>query len=91
MEIKVLEETKERIIVEIKGESHGFVNALKSELNKDKGVKSAGYNINHPLIGIPKIVIQAKGKDPKTLLHDAAKNIKKQADDFSKAFGKAIK
>ncbi len=87
MEIKILEEDKEKLIVEIKGEGHGFVNALKKELNKDKDVKAAGYSINHPLVGVPKLIIN--GKDPKKKLKDAAKTVKKQADDFLKAFKKA--
>jgi len=87
MEIKVVEEDKNKLVVEIAGEGHGFVNALKKELNKDKNVKAAGYNISHPLVGVPKLIIHAK--DPKKKLADAANTVKKQAEDFLKAFKKA--
>ena len=87
MEINITEESKDKLIVEIKGEGHGFVNALKNELNLSKDVKAAGYNINHPLVGVPKLIIH--GKDPKKRLTEAAKAVQKEADDFLKAFKKA--
>ncbi|MBN1544121.1 DNA-directed RNA polymerase subunit L [Candidatus Woesearchaeota archaeon] len=91
MEINVLEESKNRLVVEIKGEGHALCNALKSELWKNKKVKVAGYNIAHPLVGIPKLVIEVESGDPKKLLADAAKNVKKDADDFLKSFTKTVK
>lgn len=87
MEIEVIEDTKDKLVVEIKGEGHGFVNALKNELNMQKEVKAAGYNIRHPLVGVPKLIIH--GKDPKKRLKEAAKAVKKEADTFLKAFKKA--
>ena len=90
MEIEIIEESKDKLVVEIKGEGHGFVNMLKKEVNANKDVKAAGYNINHPLIGVPKLIIHSK-KDPKKVLLDAAKNLKKQSDDFLKAFNKVAK
>ncbi|HII71767.1 TPA: DNA-directed RNA polymerase subunit L [Candidatus Woesearchaeota archaeon] len=89
MEINVLEEEKDRFVVEITGESHGFVNALKNELNRSKDVKAAGYRISHPLVGVPKLIIH--GKDGRKQLTEAAKTLKKQSDDFLKAFQKAVK
>ncbi len=87
MEIEIIEETKDKLVVEIRGEGHGFVNALKRELNKSKDVKAAGYNISHPLVGVPKLIVH--GKDGKKQLAVAAKNIQKEANDFLKAFNKA--
>ncbi len=88
MEITVVEESKDKLVVEIKGEGHGFVNALKKELNENKNVKAAGYNIDHPLVGVPKLIIH--GKEPKKQLAEAAKSLKKQSAEFLKAFNKAI-
>ncbi len=89
MEIKVLEDAKDKFVVEIVGEGHGFVNALKRELNKSKNVKAAGYRVSHPLVGVPKLIIH--GKDGKKQLVEAAKGLKKQSDDFLKAFKKSVK
>ncbi|MFC1742134.1 DNA-directed RNA polymerase subunit L [Nanoarchaeota archaeon] len=91
MEINVLEESKNKLIVEIKGESHALCNALKTELWNNKKVKTAGYNIAHPLIGVPKLVIEIESGDPKKILEEAAKNVKKDAESFLKSFSKAVK
>lgn len=89
MEIKILEESKDKLVVEIVGEGHALCNALKQELSGNKKVKVAGYNVEHPLIGVPKLVIE--GTDPKGALVEAAKAVKKEADAFVKAFDKAVK
>ncbi len=91
MEINVLEESKDKLVVELKGEGHALCNALKTELWNSKKVKMTGYNIAHPLVGIPKIVIETDSGDPKKLLADAAKAVKKDADDFLKDFKKKVK
>jgi DNA-directed RNA polymerase subunit L len=91
MEINVLEESKNKLVVEIKGESHALCNALKAELWGNKNVKLAGYNIAHPLVGIPKLILEVESGNPKQLLADAAKNVKKDAEAFLKAFEKAAK
>ncbi len=90
MEINVLEESKNKLVVEIKGESHALCNAIKSELWKNKKVKTTGYNIAHPLVGVPKLIIESNS-DPKKLLVDAVKSVKKDADDFLKSFTKTVK
>ena len=91
MEINVLEESKNKLVVEIKGESHALCNALKTELWKNKKVKIAGYNISHPLVGTPRLIIETDTGNPKEMLADAAKSLKKDADAFLKSFSKAIK
>jgi DNA-directed RNA polymerase subunit L len=91
MEINVLEESKNKLVVEIKGEGHALCNALKTELWNNKKVKTSGYNIEHPLVGIPKLVIETDSGDPKKLLAEAAKNVKKDAEAFLKSFSKSVK
>ena len=89
MEIKIIEEKKHRLVIEAKGVSHGFCNALVSEMWNDKDIKAAGYNINHPLVGIPTLIIESK-VDAKKLLLDAIKRLKKKTSDFNKEFSKAF-
>jgi DNA-directed RNA polymerase subunit L len=91
MEIKVLEESKNKLVVEIIGEGHSLCSALKAELWKNKKVKVAGYNIAHPLIGVPKLVIETGSGNPKEMLIDAAKAVKKDTEAFLKSFSKAVK
>jgi DNA-directed RNA polymerase subunit L len=92
MEIKVLEDKKNKLIIELIGETHAFCNALKKELWNDKGIKVAGYNIEHPLVGNPKIIVETDGKKaPKKALIDAAERLKKGFDSLRKEFLKSVK
>lgn len=92
MKLKILEEKKNRIVVEIKGETHTFCNALRKELWNDPHVKIAGYNISHPYVGVPKIVVETDSSEtPKKALTDAAKRLQKEFDKFSDTFKKEVK
>ncbi|MFP4111596.1 MAG: DNA-directed RNA polymerase subunit L [Candidatus Woesearchaeota archaeon] len=92
MEIKVIEKTKSRMVFELPGEGHSFCNALKKELWNDKHIKAAGYTIKHPLVGIPRIVLETDGsKTPEATLKDAAKAVKKKCEEFKKEFEKKVK
>ena len=90
MKLKILEDKKDKLIVEIKEETHTFCNALKKELWNDKHVKAAGYNIDHPFVGIPKLIVETDSSEaPRKALLEAAKRLEKKADSFKQAFTKA--
>lgn len=91
MELKIIEEKKNKLIFELKGETHTFCNALKQELWNDKHVRAASYNIAHPLIGVPKFIVETDGISPKKALTEASKRLNNVADKFKSAFAKAIK
>jgi DNA-directed RNA polymerase subunit L len=79
MEVKILKSDKNSIKVELIGENHTFANALRKELWNDSGVKLAGYNIEHPLVSNPVLVVDGDGKqDPKKMLLKAAENLRKR-------------
>jgi DNA-directed RNA polymerase subunit L len=89
MEIKILENKKTKMIVEIHGETHTFCNALKRELRNDKHVKTAGYNIDHPFVGVPKLVVETDSSEsPKKALAEATKRLEKTADGLKQAISK---
>ena len=88
MEFNVLEETKTRLVFQLKGETHTFCNTLKEELNKVKGVTIATYKIDHPLIGVPEFLIKTKSVEPRKALKDALKVVKKNAEEFKKEASK---
>lgn len=88
MEFKVLEESKSKLVFELKGETHTLCNVLKKELNDIKGVEVAAYKISHPLVGVPKFHLETKGIEPRKALKDALKALKKKASDFQKEVGK---
>ena len=92
MEIKILENDKNKLLFELKGTDHTFCNTLKKELLGVTGVELATYAIEHPQIGIPKILIETKGATtPKKALEKAIDNLKKHNKEFLKAFKAAAK
>jgi len=84
MEIKIIEDSKNKLVFDIKGESHGFCNMLKDELWNNKAVKVAAYKIEHPLIGIPRFVLETSGEEPKKVLDSSVKKLKSQAEKAGK-------
>jgi len=82
MEFNVLEESKTKLMFELKGETHTFCNLLKAELRKVKGVILVSYRIDHPLVGIPIFMMETKGVEPRKALKEALKSMKKLAKDF---------
>lgn len=88
MELNILEESGKRMVFEIKGETHSFCNTLKEALWKIKGVEVATYKVEHPLIGIPKFLIETKGIEPREALKKAVSDLKKLGKEFKKEVGK---
>tara|TARA_B100002003_G_C13995067_1_gene480621 strand:- start:326 stop:601 length:276 start_codon:yes stop_codon:yes gene_type:complete len=91
MEIKILEDKKNKLIFETTSMQQGILNALKKELYNDKHVKVATYTIKHPLIGKPKMVLETDGADPRDALVKATSRLKKINDSFRKDFVKEVK
>lgn len=91
MELKILEEKKNRIVFETKDMQHGILNALKNELYNDKHVKISTYSIKHPLVGSPKMILETDGADPRDTLKKAADRLKKVNENFRKDFVKEVK
>jgi len=89
MEIKIIEDKKHNLVLDVKGVSHGFCNALVKELWEDAETKAAGYHVDHPLVGTPRLIFESKGDAKKALL-DAIKRLQKKTDAFSKEFVKAM-
>jgi len=84
MEFNVLEESKSKLVFQLKGETHTFCNALKNELQKTKGVEIVAYRIDHPLVGIPQFLVETKGIEPRKALKEALASLKKKAKEFEK-------
>ena len=79
MEVKILESDKNSIKIELIGEDHTFANALRKELWNNSNVKLAGYNVEHPLVSNPILVVDGDGKqDPKKMLLKAAEDLRKK-------------
>ena len=89
MELNIIEKTKNKLKLEIKGEGHTFCNALRKELWNDKHLKAAGYTIEHSLVSEPTIVIETTGEDPKKVLIAAVNGLKKKNKELKDKFKKA--
>lgn len=92
MEFKILDDKKNKLIVEIKGIDHTLCNAIKTELWNDKHVKIATYSIRHPQIGVPQMIIETNGEEsPKNALINAVERLHKLNAKFKKEFLKEIR
>jgi len=88
MELHVVEKSKKKFVFELVGADHTFCNALKRELWNDKSVKVSAYNIEHPLIGIPKFIVETDDKEPEKVVTDAVKRLQKKNEQFLELFKK---
>ena len=92
MEIKILEQTKTRAVFQIPGADHTLCNALKKELVDVKGVTVATYAIEHPQVGIPKMLIETTDKlTPKQAIKEGIKLLQSKNKEFLKKFKAAVK
>lgn len=91
MEIKILNKTDTEIKMEIRGETHTLLNALKSALLQDKAVETATYDIEFPGVSEPVLYVKTRNKDPIDVVKVAAKKVADECDDFIKAFSKKAK
>jgi DNA-directed RNA polymerase subunit L len=88
MEINITEEKGKRLEFEI-DENVGFLNLLKKELLNDSTVDAATYFVKHPLVGTPKMIVDAN--DPRKALNGAVSRLKKLNDKFAGDVKKEIK
>ncbi len=89
MELVIIEETPKKLVFELKGQGHTLCNILKAKLWASKHVKVATYNISHPLIGVPKMIVETDGEiKPRKALSDAAEALRKEVADFKQELKK---
>jgi len=88
MELKIVEKNKKRLVFDLIGADHTFSGALKKELWNDKSVNVSAYNVEHPLIGIPRFIVETNEKDPEKALLDAVKRLEKKNESFLDDFKK---
>ena len=90
MEIRLLENTKKRLVFKLEGANHTLCNSLKKELWNDNNIKTATYSLDHPMVGVPKFIIETNGqKDPKSVVKAAIARLKKNNKSFLDEFKKA--
>jgi DNA-directed RNA polymerase subunit L len=91
MELTIIENTKYKIVLEIKGEDHTFCNVLVKELQRNENVKNAAYTIAHPLRRVPRLVVETNtNTTAKKALLEAVAEVKSNIDKFGKSFEKEV-
>jgi DNA-directed RNA polymerase subunit L len=88
MELRIMEKRKDKLKVEVVGESHTLLNLMRENAWKEKA-EQASYMIEHPYLSQPKIIVRAK--NPKSVLVNAAQMIVDDAKEFSREFKRAAK
>lgn len=88
MELKVIDRQKDRLTFDVIGADHTFCGALKKELWSDKNVKISAYAIEHPLLNIPRFIVETADKEPEKAILDAVKRIGKKNEQFLENFKK---
>ncbi|MBS3061130.1 MAG: DNA-directed RNA polymerase subunit L [Candidatus Diapherotrites archaeon] len=91
MEIKVLKNESNEIEFVLKDNRHTFPNLLRDRLLQDKSVTFAAYKLMHPLDNEAHIIVKTSGKNAKTALNDAVKQIDEDLEEFEKQLKKALK
>jgi DNA-directed RNA polymerase subunit L len=92
VEVKIIRKTDTEIEMEIKGESHTLMNALKAALIEDKAVKTATYTIEFPGVSEPVLFVKTdKTEDPIDAIKKASSTLTGQCDEFIKLFSKKAK
>ena len=92
MEVKIIDDKKNKLIIEVKGADHTLCNALKTELYNDKHVKIATYSIRHPQISVPQVIVETDGEEsPRNALMNAAERLHKINARFKKEFLKEVR
>ncbi len=92
MEINIIEDEKDKLKFEIKGETHTFCNILRKKLWENKHVKVAGYNIKHALTSAPIFTVETDNEEkPRQALKKAVSSLQKDFSDFKIKFKNALK
>ena len=92
MEIKIVDDKKNKLIIEVNGADHTLCNAIKTELWNDKHVKIATYSIRHPEISVPQVIIETDGEEsPRNALINAVQRLQKNEAKFKKEFAKEVR
>ena len=91
MELKAVENTEKRLIVEFEGETIAFVNMVKEKLWDDPSIKEAATIMEHPYLSKPKILVETSRGSPKVALEKATEKLMDEVKEFKDKFKDASK
>ena len=90
-DIKILDEKKNRLEFSMNKANETFCNVLKTELLNDEHVKLATYSVRHPLIDVPKFIVETDGADPRKTVLSASGRLGKEFAKFREEATKEVK
>lgn len=87
MQVSVVEDEKEKLKVEVRGESVTLTQLIATQIWQEGG-QAAAFR-EHPFMVEPKILVE--GSNPRKLLEKAAKVVEGQADELKDELKRALK
>ncbi|MBI2547249.1 MAG: hypothetical protein HYW23_02270 [Candidatus Aenigmarchaeota archaeon] len=91
MELKKIEGTDKKLLVELDGETIAFANMVKDKLWEDSSVKESASIMEHPYLAKPKILVETSRGSPETALEKATGKLIDEAKEFKDKFKDALK
>jgi DNA-directed RNA polymerase subunit L len=91
MDVKIIKKEKNVVELEFDGADQSLAQVLAEKLNQDKDVEFAAYKVDHPLVGLPRLIVKTKKGDAEKLLLSKLDEIKKEVADFRKQFVDIVK
>jgi DNA-directed RNA polymerase subunit L len=86
MNIKVIEDTKEKLTIEFEDETETITNVLATQVWQEGGEAAALRE--HPFIEKPRLIVMGSGA--KKLLEKASTALQEQCEEFKEEFGRAL-
>ena len=92
MELKILDQSKNKVTLEVIGWDIGYINLVRKELWNDEKLKIAGYQKEHPQKENTKFIIETSTqKKAIEAIHEAVKRVKKDINKIKKEVDNSLK
>jgi len=88
--LKILEQKKKEVKIEIEGEDHTLLAPLASKLLENEKVDIATYSIKHTLMSNPVLYVKMRDGDPIEAVKSAAASLASEFEEFSSKYKAAI-
>ena len=92
MKVNIVEEKKSKIVFEVEGLGHTFINIMKNEMWNDEHVKIATYSIRHPVISKPRVIVETDSEESaRAAVTSAIGRLKKTSEKFKKELMEGVR
>ncbi len=92
MELKILDQSKNKVTLEVIAWDIGYINLVRKELWNDEKLKIAGYHKEHPQKENTKFIVETNTqKKAIEAIHEAVKRVKKDINKIKKEVDNSLK